>query len=81
MYKEKKSFMENFPADVITAESKTNGDLNILNDPKLAPPKKIDYSAIFGSPKKESPSKPKKSKKIFRLNKKNFKSILLYFRT
>lgn len=55
--------MDNFPADVCTAETKTGGDPNILSNPIFEPPKKIDYSAIFGTPAK----KPKSGHGEFRL--------------
>lgn len=59
-YRSKITFMENFPTDICTAELKTGGDPNILDDPKFAPPKRVDYSVIFGSPKKKTPVKTKK---------------------
>ncbi|KAK6631324.1 hypothetical protein RUM44_005850 [Polyplax serrata] len=46
--------MKKFPADVTTAESLTNGDVNIINDPKFLPEKKENYSEIFGSGKKKN---------------------------
>lgn len=46
--------MKKFPADVTTAESLTNGDINIINDPKFVPEKKESYSEIFGSGKKKN---------------------------
>lgn len=46
--------MKKFPADVTKAESLTNGDINIINDPKFLPEKKESYSEIFGSGKKKT---------------------------
>lgn len=59
--------MEKFPSDICTAETRTNGDPNILNDPIFAPPKKINFSEIFGSPSPKKNITPKK-KRMFLLN-------------
>lgn len=56
--------MEKFPTDICTAETRTDGDPNILNDPIFAPPKKVDLSEIFGTPKKSI--SPKKKSKYFK---------------
>lgn len=70
--------MEKFPADICTAETKTNGNPNILNDPMFAPPKKINMKEIFGSPstKKSTPTKKKRKGSLFLLHEQFY---LLYF--
>lgn len=52
--------MEKFPADICTAETRTDGDPNILNDPIFAPPKKLNLSEIFGTPPAKRSLSPKK---------------------
>lgn len=56
--------MEKFPADICTAETKTNGNPNILNDPMFAPPKKINMKEIFGTPSAKKSISPKKKRKF-----------------
>ncbi|XP_022919687.2 uro-adherence factor A-like [Onthophagus taurus] len=46
----KPSYLEKFRSDICKAETRTGGDLNILDDPKLRPKKKPDIEAIFGTP-------------------------------
>lgn len=52
--------MVKFPEDVTTAETKTNGDPNIINDPIFLPEQKQNYSDIFRTPNKTKKT-PKKS--------------------
>lgn len=49
--KEKQNKMENFPKHVCIAESKTDGNPDILSDPNIVPQKKPTPAAeIFGPP-------------------------------
>lgn len=65
--------MEKFPADICTAETKTGGDPNILNDPIFAPPKKVNVSEIFGSASVKKSVSPKKKSNVL-----TKKKLLLY---
>lgn len=58
--------MDKFPADVSTAERRTNGDPNIIDSPLFSPEKKTNFAAIlFGTPKaKKGPKKPSTSKRL-----------------
>ncbi|KAF5286651.1 hypothetical protein FQR65_LT12482 [Abscondita terminalis] len=59
LHRAKHEYMKKFPDDVSKAETKTNGDPNIIEDPIFAPEKKTNIAAlIFGNPKqKKSPKK------------------------
>lgn len=42
--------MEKFPEDVKTAETLTDGNPDICDDPMFAPEEKTSYAGLFGSP-------------------------------
>jgi len=46
----KNQFVEKFPQDVCTAETKTKGNPNILNDPMFRPIQKTNHSGLLKTP-------------------------------
>jgi hypothetical protein len=49
--------METFPEDVSMAETRTNGDPDIINDDEFLPQKKESYAGLFTSADTPSPVK------------------------
>lgn len=52
--KQGSALMEKFPTDVVTAETLSGGNANILNSPAFVPEEKVDYKELFESPKKRA---------------------------
>ncbi|CAB3371212.1 Hypothetical predicted protein [Cloeon dipterum] len=48
------SLMTKFPTDVVTAESLSGGNVNILKSPAFMPEEKVNYKELFESPKKKA---------------------------
>ncbi|KAF4521075.1 hypothetical protein B566_EDAN012374 [Ephemera danica] len=55
--KQGSNLMDKFPTDVVTAESLTKGDINILSTVAFVPEERPQYKDLFGDPKKKSPKK------------------------
>jgi hypothetical protein len=48
------SSMDKFPTDVVTAETLSGGNVNILKSPAFVPEEKVHYKELFESPKKRA---------------------------
>jgi len=46
--------MDKFPTDVVTAETLSGGNINILKSTAFVPEEKVDYKELFESPKKKA---------------------------
>lgn len=53
--------MDKFPTDVVTAETLSGGNVNILKSPAFVPEEKVHYKELFDSPKKRGKKVPEKA--------------------